>query len=99
MNLRPGSTRRRRYFSIAALLVGLLLIAVGLKGYIQRRNIPVPPVIDYSTDLDPAVVKAIEFARRKVLREPKSGKAWGFMGQVLQAHFYPEQADYCYGKA
>lgn len=82
------------------LVVGLLLsFAVIASVLYWRRGQPsIPPVIN-SAGLEPAVERAINHAREKVVRNPKTGLIWGRLGMVLQAHQLPDEALVCYREA
>jgi tetratricopeptide (TPR) repeat protein len=49
--------------------------------------------------LEPAVVSAIDAARKEVLRHRRSSAAWGHLGKVLLAHKFPEEARVCFVQA
>lgn len=84
------------------LLAGLALFLVAGLGAGAWRvyripNRDVPQMALEGVDFE--VVEAIEAARRKVERSPRSGKSWGQLGIVLQAHAFEDQADVCYAVA
>src|SRR5947208_14974603 len=78
----PGVPRRA--FVLAAAAGAALALGVGRHIY-QREAAPGPPSPDTAA-LDPAVAAAVEAARGRVLRSPKSAAAWGRLGLVLAAH-------------
>ena len=90
--------RRRPYLLIFATVIGAGLVVLGVSGMIARALHTQPPTVD-TKGIDPAVAKAVDLARRRVLREPNSGAAWGFLGQVLQAHSFPAEAYTAYTRA
>jgi tetratricopeptide (TPR) repeat protein len=55
---------------------------------------PVPPAL-----ADPEVINAIEAARARVRREPRSADAWGFLGMVLAANDVHEEGLICLEQA
>ncbi|HLJ96082.1 MAG TPA: tetratricopeptide repeat protein [Gemmataceae bacterium] len=101
-------SRPRRWPIFTSLLVGLLL-AVSMGWFVwhglaprrQAANEPAliePPALEL-TGVDPAVVRAIETARRAVLESPASGPAWGQLGKTLLAHDFHRQAGTCLAQA
>lgn len=59
---------------------------------------PAPPAVSFA-ETDPAVVEAIEGARRTVWRSPRSAPAWGRLGQLLRAHNYLAESNVCFTQA
>jgi tetratricopeptide (TPR) repeat protein len=57
-----------------------------------------PPVIE-PTDVDPAIISAVESARATVARAPTSAADWGRLGMVLDAHRFFAEASICFGQA
>src|SRR5579863_4975526 len=57
------------------------------------RSLPLRelPDIDLSS-ADPAVKQAIQTAQSAVLASPRSGAAWGELGEVLEAHIFHQEA-------
>ena len=83
-------------------LVGALaLVAVALVGgaylYFIRGKVR-PPEVDLA-GIDPAIKKAIEEARSKVIAEPDSAQAWGRLGMVLITHDFRLPAAFCLEQA
>ncbi len=58
-----------------------------------------PPVIDLAGENDPALERAVEDARSKVLRQPGSAEAWGWLGKVLLANGIGEDSLVCFAEA
>jgi tetratricopeptide (TPR) repeat protein len=58
----------------------------------------VPPQVE-TKDLDPAVARLIAEAQERVRRQPRSGEAWGRLGQVFLAHDLESQALVCFCRA
>jgi tetratricopeptide (TPR) repeat protein len=50
-------------------------------------------------DNDPGVAVAVRLARERVLKEPRSGAAWGELGEVFIANELEEQAAFCFVQA
>jgi tetratricopeptide (TPR) repeat protein len=76
-----------------------LVLLVGAAGGVALwqwwRGSP-PPLPEVALDgYEPAVVKAVEAARADVIREPRSGAAWGKLAQVLLAHHFDDAALAC----
>src|SRR5205085_5778672 len=59
---------------------------------------PEPPTVE-SPDLDPAIKRVLEEARRAVLKSPESAAAWGQLGLVLTAHSFHVPARVCFARA
>lgn len=87
-------TRRKRLL----IALGAVLVAVGGFFVWRSRTAPELPAIDLN-GADPALVAAIDAARREVSDDPRSGTAWGNLGSVLAANGYTEQAATCFGHA
>jgi tetratricopeptide (TPR) repeat protein len=93
----PPQPLRRRYL-LAALL--LAAAAAGLAGWWHWRGGPVPPPPEApAQESDPAVAQAIQAMRSRVQQEPRSGQAWGRLGQVLYAHEWYEEGQACFVQA
>jgi tetratricopeptide (TPR) repeat protein len=80
--------------------VALLLLVLGAAGGVAlwqwwRGPTPQPPEVALDR-CEPAVAAAIEAARAEVLREPRSGAAWGKLGRVLLVHDLAEPALPCF---
>jgi tetratricopeptide (TPR) repeat protein len=78
----------------------LVLVAVGYGAWYAWRwhTTPVPPTVSLD-GADPAVVAAIEQARREVLRSPRSIAAWARLARVLRTTGYRDAAAACYAQA
>lgn len=77
----------------------VVAISVALGAWLwQPRPLPEPPVPDLD-GADQEVVQMIEQAREKVLRERKSASAWGRLGEVLLAHTFNPEANFCFQQA
>jgi tetratricopeptide (TPR) repeat protein len=92
------AARRRRYLLNLATVIGIVMVVAGVGGMVYRSLYAQLPRVD-TTGLDPAVAKAIDVARKRVLRAPNSAGAWGFFGRVLQAHSFPAEAYMAYERA
>jgi tetratricopeptide (TPR) repeat protein len=84
-------------------LLGVVLILLSLalgSGYAWYRfSAPEPPVIAMGEGTESAVVKAVEGAREDVRRAPRSGAAWGKLGQVLLANGFSDESEECFAQA
>jgi len=58
---------------------------------------PALPVITQSDD--PQITAAIEQAKTRVVAEPRSGHAWGVLGETLMAHRFHKEAMQCFAEA
>jgi tetratricopeptide (TPR) repeat protein len=95
----PSSTSPRRpYLLYLATAVGIVFVVAGVGGMLSRFLFTQPPKVE-TAGLDPAVAKAIELTRQRVMRDSNSGAAWGFFGMVLQAHSFPAEAFLVYERA
>jgi tetratricopeptide (TPR) repeat protein len=81
------------------LLGGVILTAVGLGWCLWGwYAAPAPPSVSFA-EADPALVEAIEAARREVWWHPHSASAWARLGQLLRAHTYQPQSNLCFAQA
>jgi tetratricopeptide (TPR) repeat protein len=101
-------SRSSRVLLVAVLCSGVAL-AVALGVYLWRpateptkpavqEGPPQPPVID-SAGVDPAVMKAIDAARKTVNQSPRLADAWGRLGMILLAHEFRREANACFTQA
>jgi tetratricopeptide (TPR) repeat protein len=78
----------------------VLLVLLGAAGGValwQWWRGPTPQLPQMALqDCEPAVARAIEAARDQVIAQPRSGAAWGKLGQVLLAHDLAEPAVPCF---
>ena len=97
---KPAGKKSSRRSPVRA-LVGILAVGICLGfGFwiLKFRSQPTPPVVALGL-VDPALRSLIETSRVAVVRSPKSGAAWGRLGETLQAaEFFPE-ARLCYSNA
>jgi tetratricopeptide (TPR) repeat protein len=80
---------RRKLAVIAVAVVAVAAVGAVL-GWRWLRADPVPQ-FDL-TEAEPAVQSVIESARERVVKEPRSGRAWGHLGQALLANGYDDEA-------
>jgi tetratricopeptide (TPR) repeat protein len=88
--------RSRRKFRFACLFLAILLLLGGGYWWYSSRP-PAPPLIPDS--IDPVLHEALEQARDRVLREPRSAATWGKLGMVFHANGLPDPAASCYAQA
>jgi tetratricopeptide (TPR) repeat protein len=92
----PSGGRRRGIVLVALAAVAL---AAGGGWYAWRwYTAPEPPELSLK-GVEPAVARAVEEAAEGVRRAPRSGGAWGRLGQVLLAHSFDEEAGVCFARA
>ncbi len=91
-----GSARR-------LLLILFLLVALALAAYLafkrwHKEPMPPPPAVAVE-GLDPELSEAIQAARDRILREPYSAEAWGYLGKLLRLPNFNEEASFCFAQA
>jgi tetratricopeptide (TPR) repeat protein len=77
------------------LVFGSLLV-FGVWRLVFRQ--PPPPLVSL-TSIDPSLASIITTSRTAVVRSPKSGAAWGKLGQALHAAEFISEAQLCYSNA
>jgi tetratricopeptide (TPR) repeat protein len=90
----PSSARKRRWLLVAGVLLVAAIPGVGT----WYALAPPLPAISL-TDADPAVVQAVEAARRDVRWSPWSDAARGRLGMVLLAHSLEDEAALVFAQA
>jgi tetratricopeptide (TPR) repeat protein len=63
-----------------------------------RPGDPQPPEVDTSSR-EAEVADTVAAARAAVLKQPRSGRAWGRLGMVLLGHDYVDEAQVCFTRA
>jgi tetratricopeptide (TPR) repeat protein len=92
-----GKPRRRVWW--AALAGAAVLVVAATCWYLWNwYGAPEPPPVSF-VDVDPAVVEAVEAARREVRWHPRSAAAWGRLGQLLLAHGFKPESKACFARA
>src|SRR5579863_1852310 len=92
-----SASSRHRVGWLAAIVVGL---AAAWPVYDWYRALPLRELPDFDLlSVDPAVKKAIQTARSAVLASPRSGAAWGELGEILEAHTFHQEAQLCLAQA
>jgi len=84
-----------------ALLGTVLALAIGTSVWVWSRWREPPPALPAInlTESDPEVRQVITRARDQVSAAPRSGPAWGRLGQVLRAHGFAVESNYCFDVA
>jgi tetratricopeptide (TPR) repeat protein len=97
----PGVSPTSRRHRWALWLSVFLLLAAGAAGSWwwrhDRSETVDPPTVSAVQDAE--VQQAIDRARQRVLDQPRSANAWGFLGMVLLAHRFDHEADDCFAEA
>jgi tetratricopeptide (TPR) repeat protein len=93
----PPSRRPRWLLVLLLVLAGAGAAGLAYRWWWQGPVIEPPEVPQAETD--PRVVEAIEAQRTKVRQEPRSGEAWGRLGQILMAQTHYEPAMTCFAQA
>src|SRR5262245_3944679 len=76
-----------------ALLLAGVLAAGGLGWYFWPRTpAPEPPEVDLPSGSEPALVEAIQEARRKVRQAPHSPDAWSHLASLLLGNSFATEA-------
>jgi tetratricopeptide (TPR) repeat protein len=94
------STTSRRWWPGATLgVLALGVLGLGSWLWLRPREVPpAPPEVDLA-GADPEVVEVLTRARGRVAAGPRSGAAWGRLGQLLRAHGYGAEANTCLAEA
>jgi len=87
---------RRRRLATAGLAFGVIAAACALDSLGTRAV--APPQIDVS-GLAPNAARAVSDARAGVLKDSKSGSAWGRLGMACMAHDFRNEALACFAEA
>src|SRR5262245_48667477 len=95
----PGGLRRRWVFVLAAGLV-TLSAASGIAIWLARSSSapPTPPIVPVNEN-EPAVAVVLEDLRERVLKEPRSARAWGSLGQAFFANEMENECLMCFAEA
>ena len=92
----PHAPKRGRRILLWSLIVaGCFGIAFGIWRFQPQ---PEPPVVPMGS-LDPVLRQLMETSRVAVVRAPKSGAAWGRLGEALHAAEFFVEARLCYSNA
>jgi tetratricopeptide (TPR) repeat protein len=95
-----GPARRKRRGLFLALLLGAVVAGAGaVVTFVHFRDTPPEPPDVPADDNNPQVAVAVRLARERVLKEPRSGAAWGELGEVFIANEQEEQSDFCFAQA
>jgi Flp pilus assembly protein TadD len=96
----PRLYSRTRRLLLAVMFLVVALAATGITLRFLRPS-PVPPTPPEAKGefLEPAVVRAVEVIRERVLEEPYSAQAWGDLGEVFLANELEEESSRCFAEA
>ncbi len=90
----------RRFWLILLALIVIAGTAGGFWWWQRRpRHSIEPPVIDFHGENEPELARAVEEARTKIVRQPRSAEAWGGLGKLLFANGMGEDSLVCFGEA
>jgi len=97
---RPQRRRFRRRALVFAATFLLLLAAAGTVFFSIHRSSarPVPPLAP-ANSAEPEISAIVEKMRGEVLRDPRSARAWGRLGQALLANDLEREAQICFVQA
>jgi tetratricopeptide (TPR) repeat protein len=95
-----SSTSRRRRLRWVLLAAAALTAAAAGTGvwYFTARRMPAPPDLVFE-GTEPDLHRAVQRAREAVLKEPRSAKAWGALGDVFTANELEAEGAACYAQA
>lgn len=82
---------------LAGILAAGIVLSAGL-GVWKSRTQPEPPAVPLG-QIDPVLRQLIETSRVAVARAPRSGAAWGRLGEALHAALFNPEARFCYSNA
>jgi tetratricopeptide (TPR) repeat protein len=86
---------RRRWIRYSIFGIVAILIAFGVRMYLEGPDIPMPP----TESLDSRLAEEIEYARATVWESPRRPERWGDLGMLLAAHSFPAEAVECFDRA
>jgi tetratricopeptide (TPR) repeat protein len=101
--------QRSRLWLVSFALLGAAVVAAGI-GITMWRRLPVsappssadrtvePPSLEAS-DVDPAVMRAIQAARLAVVQSPHAAERWGRLAMIFKAHGFSSEANACFVQA
>jgi tetratricopeptide (TPR) repeat protein len=75
--------------------VAVILVAIGVRFWLQGPDIPMPP----AESLDNRLTEEIENARAQIWEAPREPERWGDLGMLLAAHSFPTEAVQCFDRA
>ena len=93
---RAAWSSRQHVLAAGAILLAGSAVAAGIITFIcWPEEVPEPPSVELANAVPP-VVKAIEEARARVSKSPRSAGAWGWLGVVFAANRYFPDARVCF---
>ncbi|HEX5271273.1 MAG TPA: hypothetical protein VFW33_12325 [Gemmataceae bacterium] len=84
---------------LLSLLLGATLAGAAVVVYLVRFSEIGPPPDAPDDANEPGVTVAVRLARERVLKERRSGAAWGELGEVFLANQMGDQAAACFAQA
>src|SRR5947209_1891319 len=91
---------RGRFWLVTGLSLAAVLLAGGaVAWFAYPRPAPPAPPEAKGEHLDPEVASAVQLVRARVLKEPRSAKAWGELGEVFLANELEEEGRVCFAEA
>jgi len=87
---------KRRVGKLVGCLLFLVVLALG--GWLISSRRVLPPVVSLAS-IDPALRSTIETSRIAVVEAPRSGLAWGKLGEAFHAAEFTPEAKLCYSNA
>ena len=91
----PRKSLGKRLLPYAIGGIAAILVAIGVRFWLQGPEIPMPP----AESLDSRLTEEIENARAIIWEAPRQPERWGDLGMLLAAHSFPAEAVQCFQRA